>query len=240
MFRTLRSVPLVLMLAGCGGTNTSPTQPSTAPPIDPAAAPPTARLAIGYDALFTGEATMGMTPITFDGSSSQGARLTYLIEFGDGGSATGPTATHAIDRKGSFTAQLTVTDPFGRVDTAQQVVRVGSFTDHPGIVGYAGWANYLEHNPAMGGRAEQRVLEFLTHDGRRFAGRYKHPDCCGRYSAFHGTVDGAGGIEFALDDGTIVFSGRAIHDTPFPLMRLGLKGGSADGLTLDFNFSGYY
>jgi len=183
---------------------------------------------------------MGMTPITFDGSLSQGERLTYLIEFGDGGSAAAPTAIRAIDLDGSFTARLTVTDRFGRVDTAQQVIRIGSFTDHPGIVGYAGWANYLEHNPAMGGRSEQRVLEFLTHDGRRFTGRYRHPDCCGRYSPFHGTVDGAGGIEFVLDDGTISFSGRAIHDTPSPLMRLGLKGGSADGLALDFTFSGYY
>jgi len=183
---------------------------------------------------------MGMTPITFDGSFSQGERLSYLIEFGDDAHAEAATAIHAIDRKGSFTARLTVTDRFGRSDTAQQVLKVGSFTDHPGIQGYFGWANYLEHNPAMGGRGEQRVLEFLTHDGRRFTGRYTHPDCCRYYSPFHGTVDGAGGIEFTLDDGTILFAGRPVHDKPSPLMRLGLKGGSADGLTLDFNFSSYY
>jgi hypothetical protein len=238
MFRTAWLVPLVLMLADAA-RNPSPTQPSAPPPDAPAAAP-TARLAVSYDALFTGEATMGMTPITFDGSLSQGERLSYVIEFGDGARAEVATATHVIDQKGSFTARLTVTDRFGRVDITEQVVKVGSFTDHTGLQGYVGWTNYLEHNPAMGGRSEQRVLDFLTHDGRRFTGRYRHPDCCGRYSLFHGTVDGAGGIEFALDDGTIVFTGRAIHNTPSPLMRLGLNGGSADGLTLDFNFSSYY
>ncbi len=239
MSRTLRLLPLVLLLAGCSGTAPSPTQPSTAPPLDASAPSPEARLAISYDALFPGEATMGLTPITFDGSSSQGERLTYAIDFGDGARATAATATHAIDRTGSFTARLTVTDGFGRSDTTQQVVKVGSFADHPGLMGYTGWVNYLEPNPIVG-RHERRILDFLTHDGRHVTGRYLHPDCCGFYSPFHGTVDGAGGIEFALDDGTIVFTGRAIHDKPSPLMRLVLEGGSAHGLTLDFRFVFYF
>jgi hypothetical protein len=73
--------------------------------------------------------------------------------------------THAIDRTGSFTARLTVTDSFGRSDTTQQVVKVGSFADHPGLMGYTGWVNYLETNPIVG-RHERRILDFLTHDGR--------------------------------------------------------------------------
>jgi hypothetical protein len=48
----------------------------------------------------------------------------------------------------------------------------------------------------------------MTHDGRRFTGR-RHWTVAALL-LFHGTVDGAGGIEFALDDG-VVFSGRG-HD----------------------------
>ena len=49
MSRTAWLAPLVVMLAACGGTSPSPTEPTTAPPLDPPA-PPTARLAISYDA----------------------------------------------------------------------------------------------------------------------------------------------------------------------------------------------
>jgi hypothetical protein len=130
MFRRSWLVALVLMLAGCGTTNPSPTQPS-APPLDAPAAAPTARLAVSYDALFTGEATMGMTPITFDGSLSQGERLSYVIEFGDDARAEVATATHVIDQKGSFTARLTV--PTGSDASPRASRQVGSFTDHTGL-----------------------------------------------------------------------------------------------------------
>ncbi len=58
-------------------------------------------------------ALMSATEVTF---ASQGATdpdndpLTYTWEFGDGGTATGQTATHVFRSAGTFTAKLTVSD----------------------------------------------------------------------------------------------------------------------------------
>jgi PKD repeat protein len=53
-------------------------------------------------------------PIQFDGTGSfdpEGDPISYVWEFGDGGTATGPMPVHAYQSGGDFTVTLSVTDP---------------------------------------------------------------------------------------------------------------------------------
>ena len=55
-----------------------------------------------------------------------GPVTTYAWDFGDGTTASGPTATHAYATQSTFTAVLTVTDAFDRSTSASRSVTVGS------------------------------------------------------------------------------------------------------------------
>ena len=82
---------------------------STTATITPAPVPPTANSGGPY----TG--TVG-TAISFDGTGSSDADGTiaaYAWNFGDGGTANGPTPTHSYAVDGNFTVTLTVTDNDG-------------------------------------------------------------------------------------------------------------------------------
>ena len=57
-----------------------------------------------------------ISPVLFDGSSSRGEGLTYYLEFGDGQSVTTASATHPMQKEGTYVARLTVVDRFGRSD----------------------------------------------------------------------------------------------------------------------------
>jgi PKD repeat protein len=62
---------------------------------------------------------------TFDGGGStdpEGSSLTYAWDFGDGGSASGQTASHAYGRPGSYTVALTVTDNRGASSSASKAI----------------------------------------------------------------------------------------------------------------------
>lgn len=73
----------------------------------------------GPTAVLTATPTSGYAPLTvgFDGSASfgfAGAAITsWTWEFGDGGTATGPTASHAYTAPGTYVAVLTVRGGFG-------------------------------------------------------------------------------------------------------------------------------
>jgi PKD repeat protein len=54
-----------------------------------------------------------------------GSVVSYTWDFGDGGSASGPTVTHRYNA-GNFPATLTVKDPAGRAASATHVVAVGT------------------------------------------------------------------------------------------------------------------
>jgi subtilisin len=91
----------------------------TAPPPPPGNAAPTASFSSSCAAL----------ACDFDGSSSSdpdGDALAYAWNFGDGGSATGPIASHAYGADGTYTVTLTVTDAGGLSDIGSKVVTVGS------------------------------------------------------------------------------------------------------------------
>lgn len=59
-----------------------------------------------------------------DPDPGETAKLVYSWEFGDGGTATGPTAAHVFSAAGPRTVSLTVTDPSRRTATATTVVNV--------------------------------------------------------------------------------------------------------------------
>ncbi|WP_159433625.1 PKD domain-containing protein [Agrococcus sp. Marseille-P2731] len=65
--------------------------------------------------------------VDVDASAStdvEGPVASYAWDFGDGGSATGETASHTYDEAGTYTVSLTVTDAKGLTDTTDREVSV--------------------------------------------------------------------------------------------------------------------
>lgn len=66
-------------------------------------------------------------PVSFDASRStdpEGYPLTYLWDFGDGGSAEGKVVQHAYEKGGEYVVILTVRDPSGAEARATKLLRV--------------------------------------------------------------------------------------------------------------------
>ena len=64
-----------------------------------------------------------------------GQVLTYAWTFGDGGTATGGTASHSYTHSGNYTVQVIVTDPLGIADTASTTAHITDTT--PPVISYA-------------------------------------------------------------------------------------------------------
>jgi PKD repeat protein len=94
----------------------------------PANQPPTAS--------FT-DSKSGLTAsVNGSGSSDpENAKLSYAWAFGDGGTATGPTATHDYAAAGSYEITLTVSDPGGLSDTEKRTVAVAEPPPGPSAFG---------------------------------------------------------------------------------------------------------
>jgi PKD repeat protein len=86
---------------------------STTPPPNPA---PTAS--------FTSSVSDLEVSVDGNGTTDDGRVASFAWDFGDGGTATGATATHAYTAAGTYTVTLTVTDDDGATDTAEAQVTV--------------------------------------------------------------------------------------------------------------------
>lgn len=64
--------------------------------------------------------------VLFDASASLGGITEYRWSFGDGGSGSGRTATHAYSTPGTYVATLTVVDAFGRTASLTRSIVVST------------------------------------------------------------------------------------------------------------------
>lgn len=100
----------------------------------------------------------------FDGSQSydpDGGISEYLWDFGDGGTATGPTATHVYSRTGSFTATLTVRDFYGNLTSTTLPCDNGSGfrlnTDQRRVAGFSRYLYFTIFRDDAGSAASVHV-----------------------------------------------------------------------------------
>ena len=160
---------LVLAVAACGGSVSSPT-PHVSTTEDSASAsaseeteiggqltapPLVARLAVTINSFGDKQAIMGLTPVRFDLTGSDGFEPRYRIEYGDGGMSEAPLSTHVYQSEGTFTVRATVWDRRGRSDTTHAVVRVLSLVAHTIDV----WHGNEPAGPT-------RHVRVYTHEGR--------------------------------------------------------------------------
>ncbi len=187
--------------------------------------PPIARLHVRIDDDGSTGALQDFTPILFDASGSTGQNLRYSIEFGDGAVTTDVQAVHACARHGLLQSRLSVVDRFGRVSTTV----AAPFICTTLVIQFGSWADNLQNG---------RWISFTSHSGGTFAGVYR--DRSG-LRGITGTLHDQHGITIVSDDGTVTLVGDVfLKDTitansvfPNRHLILRVRGGEADGLTLD-------
>ena len=242
---------LSFITVACQGNPVSPTTPPPSAPETPAPAPlpaaPKALLAVGRGDLNPPVGIENFTPMLFDASRSEGDGLTYLLEFGDGASSNEPVATHRprVPRSGygstwSFTARLTVTDRHGRSDSTTHQY----FAAPIATVGGAFWHNVLSPTSR---RPVGRTLH-LRQDGALLSGWYFGPES--RYLRVTGMISDERTVRLRTENGAIEFvgvHGWRPHDPAKPdsnrrdlVLRLAIRGGMANGATLDFDYADPY
>jgi PKD repeat protein len=120
-----------LSVAGSAVSFTAPAQSITLlvlPKSGVANQPPTA---VASATPNTGYAPLSVSFDSAGSSDPDGSIASYAWAFGDGGTATGPTASHIYQNVGSYTAVLTVTDNQGATGTASVAI---SATTNPNII----------------------------------------------------------------------------------------------------------
>jgi PKD repeat protein len=202
---------------------------------EPIGPPPMAKLHIEIDGISTA-AINGFTPISYSAENSEADSPMYVLEFGDGEFTTDVRAVHRCNfaslspyERRTLHARLTVVDSYGRMATTSRSIECTDLSDTT----CSGWINET-YNPATS-MWEHRLINFSA-SGDQFSGFYRHPTGPA-VSRFTGTLHGVRGIRFVLDGGGIDFSGEVLLVDDDRRMRLTLRGGSADGMTLEFRNS---
>jgi hypothetical protein len=199
--------------------------PITGAPSGPA---PTAKLDIRVDSVGSSTAIQGFTPVRFSAADSSGDSLRYILEFGDGQFTTESTATHACGVADyGVESRATVIDRFGRIDSRTNRFRCVNLARYP----YSTYWSSIR-NPITN-RIELRWLRIDSQVGAALNGRYTHPE--GTVSRFYGVLSAERDIRLTLEGGGIELLGQ-ISLSDSPPIRARMKGGSADGMTLNFQF----
>jgi len=97
-----------------------------------------------------GEAPLAVYFNATDSVDPDGAITSYLWDFGDGASGSGPTITHTYETAGTFEATLTVIDELGRTQSATRAIVVAGPSQEAPEVG-----------PAVGQQAPDFTLRDL-------------------------------------------------------------------------------
>ena len=91
-----------------------------------------------------GDAPLNVSFDAGDSTDPDGDPLTYSWSFGDGGTASGQTASHVYASAGTYTATLTARDPGGRTDTATVKIQPGSHAPNVTIAAPADESGYRD------------------------------------------------------------------------------------------------
>jgi hypothetical protein len=207
-------------------------------------APPQAVLRIEAGGITPPLGISGYTPFLFDASQSPGAGLSYLLELGDGDTATQAVVSHVANRPGQFTARLQVTDQFGRTATTSVSYCVANVHT---TAGFDAWgATHRTGGPVFGG-----VVLNVRQEGAALSGRYHDypPGGGGIQSPTTGALTGFRGINLRTDDGKVEMAGtfewRPDQDPVVPpflcgqsnvVLRMAVPGGVTDGRDVEFHY----
>ncbi len=129
LLASLAAAPLVL--AGCGGSEQTPSTPAPTTPTVAAPPPTTAPAAAPsdeaeddeyeLDVIAEADPDEGAPPLKVQFTASveeeEGGPFTFKWDFGDGSSSAEQNPTHTYDKVGEYTATLSVTDQKGNKGT---------------------------------------------------------------------------------------------------------------------------
>ncbi|HEX7793241.1 MAG TPA: PKD domain-containing protein [Vicinamibacterales bacterium] len=185
--------------------------------------------------------------VTFDATQSTGDGLSFVIDFDDGSFATTSVARHTFMtvRSGSDSwdesyraerrsIRAWVVDRFGRADSAPLPARLIDILTNSVTTNYIGGFQ----NPATG-RVELLKLNLLRQNATQLTGTYQNSEV--GTTPLTATLSGSNHIHLRLDDGTIEMDGTFTWQPPPPFdfghgFILNVRGGSADGTTLRFDY----
>ncbi len=136
-----------------------------------------------------------ISPVLFDGSNSRGEGLSYYLEFGDGQSVTTASATHPMQKEGTYVARLTVVDRFGRSDAESREFQAWTLVT---AGGYNEWSGGIYNGPATPTPAH---LVFQTQEGTNVSGvQRRFPSGVRADLPFTGTVNADGQVRLQFAD----------------------------------------
>jgi PKD repeat protein len=216
-------VGIVLLLsAGCGGSNSTPASPS--PPAAGGVTDLAARLDVKGDALGSRDPVSMLSEVVADASASTGSGpLTFSIDFGDGTVASTATAKHVYAAAGAFTITATVSDAQGHKATAVQPITVKT------VAGSWFEAEYVQRAT----RVEVRRLTVSEQTGTTIRGVYRVTGAADR--PFTGTLTSPRHVRITIADGATldgVLPGRL--DDANETWVLQARGDDVDGERLEF------